>query len=76
MLFGLLALCLFQMIGAAQEKAPPIPGKLVDAGGWRLHLNCTGASKGEAPTVVLEAGAGDFSFDWGLVQPAVARAER
>jgi pimeloyl-ACP methyl ester carboxylesterase len=76
MLFGLLALCLFQMIGAAQEKAPPIPGKLVDAGGWRLHLNCTGASKGEAPTVVLEAGAGDFSFDWGLVQPAVARFAR
>jgi len=76
MLFGLLALCLFQMIGVAQEKAPPIPGKLVDVGGWRLHLNCTGASKGEAPTVVLEAGSGDFSFDWTLVQTEVARFAR
>ena len=76
MLFGLLALRLFQMIGAAQEKAPPIPGKLVDVGGWRLHLNCTGKSDGKAPTVVLEAGSGDFSVDWGLVQPEVARFAR
>jgi len=35
------------------------PGKLVDIGGRRLHLNCTGSG---APTVVLEAGAGEYSL--------------
>src|SRR5258706_15181129 len=35
---------------------PPFPpqGKLVDVGGWRLHLNCVGVAKPSAPTVVLE----------------------
>jgi len=46
------------------------PGKLVDIGGYKLHVNCTG--KGE-PTVLLIAGSGDFSFDWELVQPDIAR---
>jgi pimeloyl-ACP methyl ester carboxylesterase len=53
-------------------KFPP-PGKLVDLGGWRLHLHCTG--EGE-PTVVFVSGGGDFSFDWSLVQPEVARFTR
>jgi pimeloyl-ACP methyl ester carboxylesterase len=57
-------------------KPPPPPGKLVDVGGWRLHLNCTGSNKGRGPTVVLEAGAGDFSFDWSLVQPGVSSFTR
>jgi pimeloyl-ACP methyl ester carboxylesterase len=72
--------CFLLMTGAAQEtnspKTYPPPGKLVDVGGWRLHLNCTGKSKENAPTVVLEAGAGDFSQDWGLAQPEVARFAR
>ena len=55
-----------------QHKYSP-PGKLVDVGGYRLHLNCTGKS---GPTVVLIAGGGDFSFDWGLVQPNVSRFTR
>jgi pimeloyl-ACP methyl ester carboxylesterase len=42
-------------------------------GGRRLHLYGTG--KG-SPTVVLEAGAGDFSFDWSYVQPGVAQFTR
>lgn len=49
------------------------PGRLVDIGGYRLHLNCIGNL---SPTVVLIAGAGDFSFDWGLVQPEIARFAR
>src|SRR5437764_15430301 len=51
---------------------PPL-GKLVDVGGHRLHITCTG--KG-SPTVVMEAGAGDFSFDWSLAQPKVAQFAR
>jgi pimeloyl-ACP methyl ester carboxylesterase len=55
---------------AANKRAYPPPGKLIDVGGYRLHINTTG--KGN-PTVVLIAGAGDFSFDWSLVQPAVSK---
>jgi pimeloyl-ACP methyl ester carboxylesterase len=68
----LLTACLSLMsvlaVGQGKDKTPayPPPGQLVDVGGYRLHLNCTGKS---GPTVVLIAGAGDFSFDWGLVQP-------
>ena len=59
---------------AQNPSAPPLPpGKLVDLGGYRLHLYAL--SKG-APAVVLIAGAGDFSFDWSLVQPEVARFAR
>ena len=80
MAVALLVLFLSQ-IGVAQTvttviKPPSPPGKLVDVGGWRLHLNCTGNNKGSSPTVVLESGAGDFSFDWGLVQPGISRFTR
>ncbi len=54
------------------ETYPP-PGTLVDVGGRRIHLHCTGAG---SPTVILEAGASAYSIDWALVQPAVARTNR
>jgi pimeloyl-ACP methyl ester carboxylesterase len=51
------------------NQNPPTPlGELVDVGGYRVHLYCTGTG---SPTVVI-LGAG-FSFDWGLVQPEVAK---
>jgi pimeloyl-ACP methyl ester carboxylesterase len=58
---------------AADQAAPAPPGILVDVGGRKLHLYCTG--KG-SPTVILEAGAGSFSIDWALVQPDVAKTTR
>lgn len=54
----------------------PAPGRMVDVGGWRLHLNCTGDSTRSAPTVILEPGIGDFSVEWSLVQPGVAKFAR
>jgi hypothetical protein len=36
---------------AADAKAYPMPGQLIDVGGHRLHLSCTGSG---TPTVVLE----------------------
>jgi len=54
--------------------APPAPpGKLVDLGGHRLHLYCTGSG---GPTVIVENGLGDFSIDWALVQSRVAHFTR
>jgi pimeloyl-ACP methyl ester carboxylesterase len=55
------------------QTAPPPPGKLVDLGGHRLHVNCTGQGN---PTVVVENGLGDFSFDWILVQRQVSKFTR
>jgi pimeloyl-ACP methyl ester carboxylesterase len=58
---------------AADAKAYPPPGQMVDVGGYRLHINCTGSG---SPTVVIEAGLGDWSTGWGYVQPEVAKTTR
>jgi pimeloyl-ACP methyl ester carboxylesterase len=52
---------------------PPPIGRLVDIGGRRLHLNCTG--KG-SPAVIVENGSSSFSIEWALVQPKVATFTR
>jgi pimeloyl-ACP methyl ester carboxylesterase len=62
----------YQTLGeAADAKAYPMPGQLIDVGGHRLHLSCTGSG---TPTVVLEPGAGEMSSNLGWIAPAVARA--
>ncbi len=71
-LLGLLALIvLLAASGATYEaimragdaKRYPPPGQLVDVGGHRLHVYCVGQG---SPTVVLDAGLGAFSLDWGV----------
>jgi pimeloyl-ACP methyl ester carboxylesterase len=51
----------------------PPPGKMVDVGGYHLHIHCTGSG---GPTVILDAGNGGSSLDWSLVQPGVATFTR
>jgi pimeloyl-ACP methyl ester carboxylesterase len=51
----------------------PPPGRLIDVGGRKLHLLCSG--KG-SPTVILMAGGDAFSIDWALVQSKVADSTR
>jgi pimeloyl-ACP methyl ester carboxylesterase len=58
---------------ATDARAYPAPGRLIDVGGHRLHLNCTGSG---SPTVVLEPGAGMMSSALGWIAPAVARDTR
>jgi pimeloyl-ACP methyl ester carboxylesterase len=61
----------------AQSDPPhPPPGRLVDIGGWKVHLHCTGEANPPQPTVILEAGAGDFSVEWSLNQPRIATFAR
>src|SRR5947199_8145277 len=74
-LVGLLLLWLsYQAIASALDSSHyPAPGKLVDIGGYRLHINCTGTG---SPTVILDAGLGGSSLDWSKVQPGVARFTR
>ncbi|HEY3293585.1 MAG TPA: alpha/beta hydrolase [Candidatus Nanopelagicaceae bacterium] len=57
----------------SKEDPPPVPGQMVDIGGYRLHLYCIG--KG-SPTVIFENGAGDIFTDWSLVQPDVGQFTR
>lgn len=51
-------------------------GELVDVGGRRLHINCSGGNGGRGPTVVLESGFGNSSSTWNRVQPEVAKFAR
>jgi len=51
----------------------PAPGRLIDVGGHRLHLDCTG---GGGPAVVFDAALGGSSISWSLVQPPIARLTR
>ena len=58
------------------EKYPP-PGRMIDAGGHRLHVYCNGEkAASDDPTVVFESGLGATSTSWRLVQPEVARFAR
>ena len=64
----------YQWLATRQElAATPPPGHLVDVGGYRLHLWCTGDG---APAVILDTGLGGSSAGWGFVQPEVARFTR
>ena len=81
-LLGLVALAvaaglvgaIYQASAAAREAARfPPPGRLVDVGGHRLHLNCTGQG---SPTVILDAGLGEASLSWSKVQPEAAKFTR
>jgi pimeloyl-ACP methyl ester carboxylesterase len=46
---------------------------MVDVGGYRLHIHCTGAG---SLTVVIDAGWGDWSLTWSRVQSDVAKTTR
>ena len=51
----------------------PRPGRMIDVGGHRLHLHCTGQG---SPTVVLESGGGGGMLAWRNVQPDVSQWTR
>src|SRR6476661_4820744 len=64
----------YQWLATRRElSATPPPGQLVDIGGYRLHLWCTGDG---APAVILDTGLGGSTPGWGFVQPEVARFTR
>lgn len=58
---------------AALTRRGDIVRGLIDVGGHRLYLNCTGTG---SPAVVMDAGFGDTSATWSLVQPGVAQFTR
>jgi len=50
-----------------------MPGRLIDVGGHKLHIDCTGTG---SPTVVLEPGLGEPSTAMAWIAPEVAATTR
>lgn len=61
------------LAGGGDAEADPPAGRLIDVGGHRLHLHCVGEG---SPTVVVDAGGGDFSLGWRHIQQRVADTTR
>ncbi len=55
--------------GATASSAPAQTGRMIDVGGHRLYIECTGTG---SPVVVLQSGLGESSSYWGSIAPAVA----
>jgi pimeloyl-ACP methyl ester carboxylesterase len=78
LLYPVLAVLMVASVGGGYQtvrqsidtRAYPMPGQLVDVGGHRMHLHCTGTG---SPTVILEPGQGGASSDSGWVAPTLAR---
>jgi pimeloyl-ACP methyl ester carboxylesterase len=81
LLYSIFAVLMIASVGGGYEtvrksldaRAYPMPGQLVDVGGHRMHLYCTGSG---SPTVVLEPGQGGVASDLAWIAPAVARESR
>ena len=62
----------YQFISVKIDNAQFSPiGKLVDIGGYKLHLYETGLASG--PTIVLDMGMGGNLLYWSLVQPKISK---
>ncbi len=65
---------LYQTVATAiDQRTYPPPGRLIDVGGYSLHINCLGTG---SPTVVLESGMFASSSMWAWVQPDLAQHTR
>lgn len=78
---ALLVTVVLAQIAASPSQKPPTydvnlylhPQRLVDIGGRRLNIVCTGTG---SPTVILEAGLLADSGAWRLVQPSLSQSTR
>jgi len=59
----------------AEDKASALD-EMIDVGGYRLHINCSGHPISGSPTVVMDAGGYDSSETWSKVQPEIAKFAR
>lgn len=70
----LCATIIYHLVSLANdERKYPATGKLVDVGGYRLHVIVQGEG---GPTVVMDAGLAHVSTVWNFVMPEVARFSR
>lgn len=70
----ILAGIIYESVSEASDiQAYPPPGQMIDVGGYRMHINCMGTG---SPTVVIDAGWGDWSLMWSRVQREVSKTTR
>lgn len=81
-IYPVILVLMLSAIGGVYEKVQErtnvnkftMTGELIDIGGFRLHIDCTGTG---SPTVVLESGLGDTAFAMkGWIAPSVANHTR
>jgi pimeloyl-ACP methyl ester carboxylesterase len=69
----LLAFALGGALTTVSSSAVPVAsaasGRLIDVGGHRLYIQCTGSG---GPAVILQAGLGASSSSWANIAPAIA----
>lgn len=58
---------------ARDRRFNPMPGRLVDVGGYKMHIDCTGQG---SPVIVLDSGLGDSYISWHKGQPEMAKFTR
>jgi pimeloyl-ACP methyl ester carboxylesterase len=64
----------YQQISTVRDRdAFPMPGQLVDVGGYKMHIHCSGSG---GPTVILDSGLGDSFIVWRKLQPQIAQFTR
>lgn len=64
---------LFSIEPVASLGDPAPPGRLVDVGGFKMHIYCTGEG---SPTVILDAGLGQGTVYWSVVQDGISKHAR
>lgn len=70
----LVAGAIYQSLSLHRDRRSfPVPGQLIDVGGYNMHIDCTGSGN---PAVILEAGMGDSYASWRKVQPQIAQFTR
>jgi pimeloyl-ACP methyl ester carboxylesterase len=71
---GLLFLgLLYEQVSRVRDRNLSLPGRLVDMGGYRLHLTDEGTG---GPPVAVVHGVGDCSYSWIHVRKEIARFTR
>ena len=60
-------------LASPAKQDSSVPGRMVDIGGYSLHIYCMGEG---SPTIILESGVGGFSLEWSTIQKALAQRTR
>jgi len=66
----------YQAVATNNEEVLRPPGTLVDIGGTRLHIRCTGSSRTSDVTVILESGLSSTTDAWAKVQNTLEKSVR
>jgi len=64
---------IYELASRARDRRLPLPGRMIDMDGYRLHLTDDGTG---GPTVVILHGAGDCSYSWIYMRRQIARTAR